>query len=111
MQAAGPPEGIVMRIVSLTVIGALAFGTAAAAATQGVPGWPASSPRAVYSVNASSNAEFSKGSRQVAAQRAANMINGGDCKGALRMMLREREYELADRVADVCHIDKAGRPI
>lgn len=99
-----------MRLVSLTVAGVLALGTAAAAAPPGIPGWPSSSPRAVYTMTGGQT-DFDQASRKVTAQRAANMINGGDCKGALRMVLRERDYVMADRIVDVCHIDKSGRPI
>lgn len=100
-----------MRIISLALVGVLAFGTAASAQSRGVPGWPSASPKAVYPPSLAGRSDFARGSTQVFAQRAANMINSGKCKGALRMALREREYEVADRIVEICHIDKAGHPL
>jgi len=89
-----------MRLLSLTIVGVLTLSaTTAAAAQSGVPGWPAA-PRASFPPGSMSSADH--GSRQLTAQRAANMINSGHCKGALRMVLREGDYKMADRIAEVC---------
>jgi hypothetical protein len=92
-----------MRIVSLTVIGFIAFTATAAVAQPGAPGWPSSSPRASYAPS-SAMSSLGEGARQLTAQRAASMINSGHCKGALRMAQREGEYKLADRIVDVCRV-------
>lgn len=90
-----------MRILSLTIIGVLTFTATAASAQRGVPGWP-SAPQASYP--SGSMSIVSDGNRKLTAQRAANMINNGHCKGALRMVLREGDYKMADRIAEVCRV-------
>jgi hypothetical protein len=93
-----------MRFVSLTVAGLviLAAAATAAAARQRYPGWPSSNPVATYMPGSTKSGV--DGTRKLLAQRAANMINQGDCKGALRMVLRESDYVMADRIVDVCHL-------
>jgi hypothetical protein len=90
-----------MRIVCLTSLALAISATSAIAAPMGPTDGPSRTPVAVYPP-ATNVKMTAKGERELLAQRAARMINGGHCKGALRMALRERDFLMADRIQDSC---------
>ena len=93
-----------MRIVIASIAGLLAASCATAAFAQAGQRWPAA-PQSATFIPASTSS-FQQATRKQTAERAARMINRGDCTGALRMVLQDGDFKLAQRVEEVCRTNR-----